>query len=190
MRKKNKIRFINVFILIAIIEIVGVVGFLGFNMFTLTKDIKKLNSETLILHQKIDSANTVESLKTDLSKTNASINDIEAMFFDDKSLLNFLKGLSSDALKFGIDINTISFGNLTTVQDTAPPLKALPISLNISSGYDNLANFLKSLETYNHYIVENSVSYSATGIANTGINITFYIRTASVERWSYEDGNP
>ena len=105
-------------------------------------------------------------------------------------MLNFLKGLSSDALKFGIDINTISFGNLTTVQDTAPPLKALPISLNISSGYDNLANFLKSLETYNHYIVENSVSYSATGKANTGINITFYIRTASVERWSYEDGNP
>jgi len=190
MRKSKKIKTINIFLIIVIIEIVGVIGFLGFNVFTLTKNIKKLDNATIILHQKIDNANTIESLKADLSKTNASINDIEAMFFDDKSLLNFLKGLSSDALKFGIDINTISFGNIITVQDTAPSLKALPISLNVSSGYDNLANFLKFLETHNRYIVENSVSYSTGEKANTSINITFYVRTASVDRWTYKGDMP
>ncbi|MGC9125499.1 MAG: hypothetical protein ACP5GW_05170, partial [Caldisericaceae bacterium] len=66
----KKIKAVNLFIIVAVIEMVGITGFVGFKVFGLSKNIRKLNDENVVLHQKIESANTIESLKSDLATTN------------------------------------------------------------------------------------------------------------------------
>ncbi|MGB9695483.1 MAG: hypothetical protein ACPLZB_05835 [Caldisericaceae bacterium] len=181
----KKIKAVNLFIIVAVIEMVGITGFVGFKVFGLSKNIRKLNDENVVLHQKIESANTIESLKSDLATTNDNFAKTTAFFFDDNSLLAFLKALSNNASKYGISVNSVSFGNIGIALDANPPIKTLPVTLQISSSYDGLDNFLKYLETFNKYIIENSVSFTSGEKANTSVSITFYVITQSTDRWTY-----
>lgn len=187
---KNQKAIRRTLTILAVVEMVCVLVFAGYEFFSLTVTTGNLNRETQTLQQKIELAATYNDLETELSKTNADIVTFKNTFFDDDTLLLFLRNLSDNALKFGVYINSVSFGGLVPVVDSTPPVLALPVSLTVVCDSKGLSNFLTYLETYKNYIVEDSVAFSSTAKSGTSINMKLYVQTASSEKWSYMGGKP
>jgi Tfp pilus assembly protein PilO len=187
---KNQKSIRKTLTIVVVVEIVCVLAFAGYKVFSLTRTTMNLNRETQTLQQKIELAATYNDLETELSKTNADIATFKNTFFDDDTLLLFLRNLSDNALKFGVYINSVSFGGLTPAADSTPPILTLPVSLTVACDSKGLSNFLTYLETYKNYIVEDSVSFSTTAKSGTSINMKLYVQTSSSEKWSYMGGEP
>lgn len=176
--------------ILAVAEIICVLAFAGYKIFSLTRITRELNRATQTLQQKIELAATYNDLETELSKTNADIATYRNTFFDDDILLLFLRNLSDNALKFGVYINGVNFGELTPESNSTPPISNLPISLMLTCDSRGLSNFLTYLETYKNYIVEDSVAFSSTSKSGTSINMKIYVQTESINKWSYMGGKP
>ncbi len=188
MKKQKAIR--RTLTIVTVVEIICVLAFAGYKIFSLTRTTRNLNRATQTLQQKIELAATYNDLETELSKTNAEISTYKNTFFDDDTLLLFLRNLSDNALKFGVYIDSVSFGGLTPATDSTPPILTLPVSLTVTCDSRGLSNFLTYLETYKNYIVEESVAFSSTSKSGTSINMKIYVQTADSEKWSYTGGKP
>lgn len=194
MAKNKKINKLVIFFTIAIVEMILVAGFFGYKTYLIIDNMKALNRETVVLKQKTAEASVAVDLKKENEKTLAEAKELKDRFFDDTSLLYFLKDFSVVANKYNISINNISFGKLKEVADTTPPIKGLPVNMSMSGSYDNLIKFLSYLEKYKHFVVPGSLSVSNVSqiksqlvrkTNNISVSFVLYVQTPSEGVWSY-----
>ncbi len=181
--KKNQKSKTRVFITIAIVEIVLVISFISYLGILLTKKAGELNAKTQELQNLVQSVHTIETLKNENEKENENLTNLKSKFFNDDSLLTFLKNFCNKANDYNIEISTIEFGTLSPVLDSTPPLKKLPVSISMRGSYRNLTNFLKYLESNKEHIEEIDLNFSNETVQ---MNIVFYVQTNSLDRWVYE----
>lgn len=181
--KKDQKSKTRVFITIAVVEIVLVVLAISYLGILLTKKAGELNAKTQELQNLVQSVNTIESLKSEIKSEDENLTKLKSKFFNDESLLSFLKTFCSKANSYNIEIFTMEFGTLSPVLDTSFPLKKLPVSISMRGSYRNLTNLLKYLETNKEHIEEINLNFSNETVL---INIVFYVQTNSLDRWVYE----
>ncbi len=190
MAKNKRINKLGIFFTVAIVEMVLVAGFFGYKTYLFIGNMKILNKETVVLKQKTANAAVAVDIERENEKVVQEMSGLKDKFFDDTSLLYFLKDFATIASAYGISINSIGFGGLQKVADTVPPIKGLPVNMSISGSFDSLIKFLSYLEKYKYFVVPENLS--AGGISETGrkargmsISLTFYVQTLSKGAWSY-----
>ena len=194
MAKNKKINNLVIFFTVAIVEMILVGSFFGYKTYLIISNMKTLNRETTVLKQKTASASVAIDLEKENEKTLQEIKELKNRFFDDKSLLYFLKDFSVVANRYSISINSMSFGKLEKVSDTEPSIKGLPVNMSVSGSYDNLIKFISYLERYKHFVVIGDLSISNVSqiksqlgrkANNISISFIFYVQTSSEGSWSY-----
>ncbi|BAL81440.1 hypothetical protein [Caldisericum exile] len=180
--KKNG-RLTNIFIIIALIEIALVLFYAGFLTFSLYSTSRALSLKTAELQELVAQSGTIETLKSQIEKSKASISEIKSNFFNDDSLLSFFKNFYDICASNGADLQHITFSTLSTVLDTSPPLKTLPVSIEFKANYNSVIKIFEYLENYKMHIKE--VNFSFHGI-DSSLDIVFYVFTNSSDRWVYE----
>jgi Tfp pilus assembly protein PilO len=197
MKEIKKINKFAVFFTIIILEMVIIGGLLGYKLYYITKDLKLLNNDTVILQEETAKAQLANKLREEKTQTEQEIVRNRDEFFDDKDLLYFLKDFATVAKQYNLSVDTIRFGKLKAVSDTRPPIKELPINLSIKGNYDDLVKFLNYLEKYKHFTKPTDLSAGAiskipgikVGESKAGsisISLSFYVQTNSEDMWSYE----
>ena len=198
MKKSNKLK---IFFTLAIIEMLVVASYFGYMGYEIITKSKELHKQTTILQEKTAFAQVSNDLKEQKLQLEKKIEEAKLGFFDDKSLMKFLKSFNSIANTYGLRINSISFSRLSTGANVKPPIMLLPISVSITgSSYDGFVNFLTYLEKKGYTITPNTVSISSavSSIQNTAkargtsvnASFTIYVQTASTGKWSYKVNNP
>ncbi|MGC9172336.1 hypothetical protein [Caldisericum sp.] len=180
---KKKVKFTKIFIIFVVIEVICVLVYAGYLTFNLAYKSRQLSLKTAELQQYVATSTTIEVLKNQIKSGNKSMSDIQSSFFNDDTLLSFFKDFYDVCKSNGVELRRITFSNLTTVLDSKPSLKTLPVQINFSSDYRSVINLLDYLEKYKMHIKEVNLSI----IRNDGtLNLVFYIFTNSEVRWVYE----
>ncbi|MEF3244493.1 MAG: hypothetical protein K6343_00705 [Caldisericaceae bacterium] len=178
--QKSKIRFFIIVVIVEIILVISIISYLGI---LLTKKSGELSAKTQELQDLVQSVHTIETLKNENEKENENLTNLKSKFFNDDSLLTFLKNFCNKANIYNLEIFTMEFGTLSPVVDTSPPLKKLPVSISMRGSYRSLTNFLKYLESNKEHIEEIDLNFSNDTVL---LNMVFYVQTNSLDRWVYE----
>jgi len=181
---RNKV---NLFVLVAVIQMIIVLVIISYMSFLLVTKSRELNAKTQQLQQLVQTSNTVEALKKNIEEGNKEINSLKGYFFTDDTLLAFLKNFCDAARSKGMDITNITFQELSTKIETTPPVKALPVQINLSGSYNSTIQFLKYLEQNKEKIEEIELNYMSGTLS---LNLVFYVQTNSSPRWVYERSVP
>ena len=197
MKKSNKLK---IFFTLAIIEMLVVASYFGYMGYGIITKSKELHKQTTILQEKTALAQVSNDLREQKLQLEKKIEEAKLGFFDDESLMAFLKSFNSIANAYGLTINSISFSGLTVGANVKPPIMLLPISVSITgNSYDGFVNFLSYLEKKGYTIKPNTVSVSSTissmrstpKAKGTSISASFtiYVQTTSTGKWSYKKAN-
>jgi Tfp pilus assembly protein PilO len=201
MKRNKKIKKLGVFFTIVILEMILVAGFIGYKGYLIGKNTKLLHSKTKVLEEKTTLALVANNLENQKKEKETLIENDKKAFFDDMSLMKFLRNLYNTALVYNLSINSISFNKLQDAANTNPPIKILPINLSITfDDYDNIVKFLAYLEKNKFSLKPDYISISNSSqlkeslpsvrksSAASSISITIYVQTNSTEEWSYMSG--
>ncbi len=201
MKRNKKINKLAVFFTISILEIVSVAGFIGYKSYLIGENVKTLHKETATLQEKTALAQVANDLEQQVSEKESEIEKDKKLFFEDVSLMNFLKNLYGTASVYNLSVNSISFGGLKDAVNTNLSIKMLPVSLSIvGNKYDDIVNFLSFLEKKGYSVKPNAISIrnsreikkplSAGGKAGAAVSLslTIYVQTNSTGGWSYQGG--
>ncbi len=191
MKKNNKLK---IFFTVSIIEILVVAVFFSYIFYGLMSKSKELHKKTVILQQKTALATIANDLENQKLQVEKEITAEKGKFFNDESLMSFLKNLSDIAHTYGLSLDDISFGGLKQEAGTNPPVMLLPISVSFSgNSYDGFVKFLSYLEKQGYPIKANSVSILTRSDSsknhkpkgNVSASFVIYVETQSKEKWSY-----
>jgi len=182
---KGKVSKARIFVAVIIIEIVAVLGIAAFSGYTIFKNIRTTDKIGIEVKQKLELVQTISSLQKEISDTTSSISNERKVFFDDDTLMRFLKDIYNTAKQKGVVIEEVKFGMLGTAASLNPPVKTLPISLSVSGSYKNLQNFLYFLESFSKTISISRLSFSSSGVSSQ-IECVFGVITNSPEQWIYK----
>ena len=148
--KVNK-RFI-IFLAVLVFFLLEVLIFLPMGIkkvFVLHK--KKSSFSQKIKNIEIDWPNKeiYKSQKNDLSKEIEEMHDKSILYKQSSTLISFI---SSKSKEFGVQIRTISPGQLKEYQENLENFKLLPITIKSKSKFHNFVNFLDQLQESKYFI--------------------------------------
>ncbi len=201
MKKSKKANKLVIFFTIAILEMAAVGGFIGYKSYLIGKNVKILHKKTAVLAEKTALAQVANDLEIQKTEKETAIEKNKKLFFNDISLMDFLKNLYGTASVYNLSINSISFSNLSDAASTNPPIKLLPVNLSISgTQYNDIINFLAFLEKKGYSLKPNTTSINTSSRikdislsgtkSRTAISLSFtvYVQTNSSGGWSYKGG--
>ena len=120
------------------------------------KKIFVLNKEKNDFTQKIKnieidwlSKGIYESKKNDLSKEIEEMRNKSILYKQSSTLISFISSTSKD---FGVQIKTISPGQLKEYQENLENFKLLPIKIKSKSNFHDFVNFLDQLQSSKYFI--------------------------------------
>ncbi len=191
MKKSNKLK---IFFTVSIVEMLVVAIFFGYIFYELASKSKELHKKTVILQQKTELAQVANDLENQKLQIEKQIIIEKGKFFNDNSLMSFLKNLSDIASAYGLSLDGISFGKLKQEASLNPPVMLLPVSVSLSgNSYDGFVKFLAYLERQGYSIKANSVSVlpgarnlnNRKSGGNVSASFVIYVETFSENKWSY-----
>ncbi len=191
--KENK--SLKIFFTLAILEMFIVAAILGYFAYGIVSTSGKLRKRTSVLEQKTELAQVANDLENQKAEVETEIKNVRKRFFNDQSLMVFLKKVDHIASAYGLSIEKISFGRLKTGDNPNQSVAILPVSISVKGGdYDSVVKFMSYLEKQKYSMKPNSVSLNyvssrKASIKEQGtmadISFSVYLITFSKDVWSY-----
>ena len=148
------------------IIIAAIIFFVLYPYFTKIQTLNiNVNDQRIQLAIYEDQRINIDKTRSDLKKIENDINDISLIFVEQENILDFIDTLDFISENNNL-VQTINIINLDNIETD----NYLQISVGIDGEWDNIINYLNTLEKLDYYVILDNLNFSKL---SEKINLTF-----------------